>query len=326
MQQSPPQPEYIFRGHQDDVNNVHFFNDDKYIISCDASGIIIVWLFQTRRPLFQWKAHSAPCLSVHVYDQDKVVSQGRDNMIHVWQLDFNSNDSPRLVDSLPYDSITYCQLSLTKTNGDTMICFPSIASPFQMDIYNLTKRTWVIQNIGDQNNEQRRICMALQFMEQKYPIIDILAGYENGTMVLWQCHLETKNVRLVWQMHCHEKPVLCLIGSVIEGYALSGSLDNQVIKYDLTNGQIIKKIKTKKSGTASVALRKDNKIWATGGYDGNIRVYSVKTMKPLAILSYHRDSVYYVDFAKSWMIGQDNEQHWLVGCSKDHRISLWQIY
>lgn len=49
-----------------------------------------------------------------------------------------------------------------------------------------------------------------------------------------------------------------------------------------------------------------------------IRVFSMKSMKPLAILSYHRDSVYSLDFSKS-----DNL---LVASSQDNRISLWNIY
>jgi hypothetical protein len=60
--------------------------------------------------------------------------------------------------------------------------------------------------------------------------------------------------------------VLCLKG--MDGYAICGSVDDQIVKVDLHKGDIVKKIKSKKSGTACVALRKDNKIWATGGYDG----------------------------------------------------------
>jgi WD40 repeat protein len=59
----------------------------------------------------------------------------------------------------------------------------------------------------------------------------------------------------------------------------------------------------------------------TDGDVCRIRVYSVKTMNPLAVLSYHRDSVYCVDFAT-----QDGDKHWVIGCSKDHRISLWHVY
>lgn len=47
-------------------------------------------------------------------------------------------------------------------------------------------------------------------------------------------------------------------------------------------------------------------------------------MNPLAVLSYHRDSVYCVNFAAVEM--KQNNKHWLIGGGKDGRISLWQIY
>lgn len=49
-----------------------------------------------------------------------------------------------------------------------------------------------------------------------------------------------------------------------------------------------------------------------------IRIFSVKSMKPLAILSYHRDTAYGLDFSRN-----DN---WLIGSSQDNRISLWSIF
>jgi WD40 repeat protein len=49
-----------------------------------------------------------------------------------------------------------------------------------------------------------------------------------------------------------------------------------------------------------------------------IRIFSYKTMKPLAVLSYHRDSVTSIDF------GKENKS-WLIAAS-DINISLWNIY
>lgn len=84
-----------------------------------------------------------------------------------------------------------------------------------------------------------------------------------------------------------------------------------------------------------LAIRPDNKIFATGGYDGkyvhcgffkrevliimsSIRVFSVKSMKPLAVLKCHKDSVYGIEF------GSNNK--WLLASSQDYRISSWIIY
>ncbi len=56
-------------------------------------------------------------------------------------------------------------------------------------------------------------------------------------------------------------------------------------------------------------------------------------MKPLAILSYHKESVYSLSFAHIYsQENNDNENgeklsnHFVVAGGKDHRISLWEIY
>lgn len=41
-------------------------------------------------------------------------------------------------------------------------------------------------------------------------------------------------------------------------------------------------------------------------------------MKPLAILSYHRNTTYGLDFSRNG--------NWLIGSSQDNRISLWSIF
>jgi WD40 repeat protein len=57
------------------------------------------------------------------------------------------------------------------------------------------------------------------------------------------------------------------------------------------------------------------------GWSHRIRIFSAKTLKPLAVLSYHRESVYSVAFCSL-----PSSHHYVVGASKDHRISLWEIY
>lgn len=54
-----------------------------------------------------------------------------------------------------------------------------------------------------------------------------------------------------------------------------------------------------------------------------IRVFSFKSLKPLAVLSYHRESIYSIGFAENV---DDNVDHWLIGASKDTRISMWSLY
>ncbi|PHH60300.1 hypothetical protein CDD81_1890 [Ophiocordyceps australis] len=59
----------------------------------------------------------------------------------------------------------------------------------------------------------------------------------------------------------------------------------------------LKTVDTKHSGQQSLSVRSDGKIFATAGWDSNIRVYSCKTIKELAVLQWHKVGAYAVAFA-----------------------------
>jgi WD40 repeat protein len=57
-------------------------------------------------------------------------------------------------------------------------------------------------------------------------------------------------------------------------------------------------LKTGHAGLQSVVLRSDGRVFATAGWDGRVRVYSSKTMREVAVLKWHKESVYAVGFAE----------------------------
>lgn len=135
------------------------------------------------------------------------------------------------------------------------------------------------------------------------------------------------------------------------------SADHLLISYDLTfpTSDGIKCWSTGQIGHASVALSPNEKVIATGGWDGRIRLFSAGTGKPLGELSYHRESINILAFAnasalKGFGVGaegnevestieigeesSDSEQEdesaesrerWLVSGGKDRRVALWSL-
>ncbi|KAI7818075.1 hypothetical protein BC939DRAFT_522758 [Gamsiella multidivaricata] len=84
-------------------------------------------------------------------------------------------------------------------------------------------------------------------------------------------------------------------------YAVSCGSDNVLAKYDL-DGSLqgvpeVTQVALKANGIADIKIRSDNKIIGLAGWDGRIRVYSAKTLKPLAVLKHHRESLYCLAFA-----------------------------
>ncbi|KAH7089211.1 WD40-repeat-containing domain protein [Paraphoma chrysanthemicola] len=115
---------------------------------------------------------------------------------------------------------------------------------------------------------------------------------------------------------------------------------------------------TRHAGQQSLRVRSDGRIIATGGWDSRIRIYSTKTLKEVAVLKWHKEGVYAVDFARVLEpehLHKDDEtantmqsgvtkretglgklqrqreelvqlKHWVVAGAKDGKVSLWEIF
>jgi WD40 repeat protein len=114
-------------------------------------------------------------------------------------------------------------------------------------------------------------------------------------------------------------------------------------------------LNTKHAGQQSLCVRSDGRLFVTGGWDSRIRIYSTKTMKEVAVLKWHKEGVYAVDFAqvlyagdlwqeegstvgevarKETGLGKLQRQreevmqckHWVVAGAKDGKVSLWEVF
>lgn len=74
-------------------------------------------------------------------------------------------------------------------------------------------------------------------------------------------------------------------------------------------------------GAGAVRYRHDGKLVASARWDHTIRLFEAKRLKPLAILRFHRGSVYTLEYIK-----QGTLQGYFVSGSKDCTIAVWDIY
>ena len=129
-------------------------------------------------------------------------------------------------------------------------------------------------------------------------------------------------------MSLHTEPVLCLdVGSdptdATQWFGVSGSADTTigVFRINAADGSCVshEKIEIPENGIADVKIRRDSKIFATAGWDGCVRVFSVKKLRPLAVLRYHEMSVHTIEFGAV-------EDGAMCTASKDGKIAWWSIY
>ena len=103
---------------------------------------------------------------------------------------------------------------------------------------------------------------------------------------------------------------------------VSGSADDYIVRFCMD----IKARKLKESGRmdlsfpgiAAAAIRDGARIFATAGWDKQVRVWHYGKRKPLAVLQYHKAGVSDVAFHARTQA--------LASASKDGSIALWSVY
>ncbi|CAI2173318.1 15885_t:CDS:2, partial [Funneliformis geosporum] len=361
---TPLIPIYIFRGHKDQINHLEFYQNNTRLISGDAGGIIIIWNMKTMRPTLQFKAHNEGILKC-LFLNNKLISHGRDNLLKVWKIDRNSlnddkrviteekiveikddDDEPKLEKSLSVNSLNFCKFDYCfkgENDQDILIALPSSKESAAIDVWNLSNQKRIL---GFDGKREIGYCMAIKLFQHPTNKSEylILSAFENGGVILWSFSSNKSKdddvdeewfSERLWSVKQHKETVLALDVSKNRKFAISTAGDNKIVKYnfneDFEKEPLINSITIKSVGIADIKIRTDSKIFATAGWDSKIRVFSSKSMKPLAILSYHKESVYSLAFAHVYS-QEDNENtsidneidervlnHFLVGGGKDRR-------
>jgi WD40 repeat protein len=200
------------------------------------------------------------------------------------------------------------------------------------------------------------MALAIAYLEDDLLVV---AGYENGHTCIWHEHPSGPNWTSVYLSKAHNQPVLSLDIAKTHGLYYTSAADAVVASHPLILEKTAtgrnKQIQTKHSGQQALTVRSDEKIFATAGWDGRIRVYSAKTLRELAVLKWHKEGCYALAFADLNPSVEEREQtvskvpdtqiatipyltvedkrnikvqttHWLAAGAKDGKVSLWDIY
>ncbi|XP_076110749.1 guanine nucleotide-binding protein subunit beta-like protein 1 [Mytilus galloprovincialis] len=298
-----PDPLYILRGSESAVTCLkHWSNDVLY--SGDQNGNIYIWDMETKRPVNKIISHSGhSVLWIEFISDCTMVTQGRDGFIQFWN---KTEDVWTKSDVIKSTSFGYCACSIV----DNKIAIPT-ESTSTVQLYDMSTMQCIGELKPDISGQKYGMCMAVKSVEN-----NIFIGYENGCIASW----DAKTFKMANKSQIHKESVMCLDYSSQSNLGISGSADENLVSWSISENNTIvkgKEITVKNPGFTSVSIRHDQKIFASGGWDSNIRIYSVKKLKPLAVLSYHKESVQCVTFSS------DN----ILACgSKDAHISLWDIY
>ncbi|KAK5939002.1 Astra associated protein 1 Asa1 [Knufia obscura] len=227
-----------------------------------------------------------------------------------------------------------------------------------VDIFHLPSEQRVSKLQSDMRANTGMVMALRIFYGQPTGKLTLVVGYEDGSVAVYV--RKEQNVMPVWiwekvmAAKPHTQPVLSL-GVLPSGESfITSSADATVAKFGIPSmkmedqAQAEKTSNTKHAGQQDLKIRSDGRVFATAGWDKNVRVYSTKTLKELAVLQWHQEGCYAFAFAEVLPEAAANERalvagnamdkmklerdakvhntHWLVAGSKDGKISLWDVY
>lgn len=316
----PPDPVYILRSSEMDNVNSLFFRNGDHLFAGTLKGEIHLWDLATNRGIFKLlTGTSEPVLAMH-HTEDLLISQSRKNLIKIWNL---TNSGYKAVTEIPENNnVGFCRMEITSDRKSLVIPI----NTNDISLYNLDgfqqQMTLSLNSDEDMKGLGMIMCMkCLNINGQFY----ILAVYESGDFLTWdlRCNKVINRRRLE-----EDGPTLTVDYDLKTNRGIYGGTGNKisVFNYNLSTMEIYKKqdITIKNPGIDCVRIRADCKVFATGGWDGHIRIFSWKSLRPLAVLTDHKDAV--MDVAYSGTPVTMYKAPIMAAGGKDGQISLWDIY
>jgi len=162
-------------------------------------------------------------------------------------------------------------------------------------------------------------------------LVLVLIGYENGFLTVFKANTDNKETELMGQLQCFDSSLItcmdfnyqnncgicCSVTDIISVWNLNKSHDNSTISLSLKSN-----LKIRNGGVLCCAIRPDGRIFACGGSDSRIRVFALKSLKALAVIDTHSETIECVIYSHKLI----SEQFLLAASSKDKTISLWSLY
>lgn len=267
--------------------------------------------------------------------RERLQSHGRDHKLRTWQVreeDISGLSTklpadralpdqkhPWLLHSMSVNALNFCAFALCDEDArppDTTGAVPQLlAAPNGLDsggidLFQLPSEKRVSQVPSDKHTATGMV-MAVSLVHCPEPgRLALISGYEDGQVMI-HLHQGAFGSPGQWQRVMiskpHSQPILSIDLLPSKTHFLSSSADAKIAKFslithsshgtDAEQAQPEKAVNTKHAGQQGLSVRSDGKIFATAGWDGRVRVYSVKTLKELAVLKWHQGGCYSTAFA-----------------------------
>ncbi|XP_014210906.1 guanine nucleotide-binding protein subunit beta-like protein 1 [Copidosoma floridanum] len=317
MAAPPPDPVYVMKGTMGPVHCLLFRISPHYehIYAGAESGSVHIWDLQKNRELLKLNSSEAPCHGIQIFGDENLVTQRKGGALNFWQAHDSRWEVTKTVKT-NYYAFCRCQKSTENTmfiplNNSKIGLFSLKTYETEIELDPLSFPD--IDKLGD--------VMAMK------PCLDgfnyVLVAYDIGKLLLW----DIRSKKILSSLTLDACPMTIDFNtSVMSGVV--GTPEDNLNVFSLSQDHKLSKKKViplKNPGTSIVTMRPDMRVFAAGGWDSRIRIFSWKTLKALAVLDTHKDTVYDIIYSTS-RVEAYNSNCIMAAAGKDGTISLWSLY
>ncbi|XP_053679658.1 guanine nucleotide-binding protein subunit beta-like protein 1 [Anopheles nili] len=318
----PPDPVFCLRSPEACSYYSLCFRTPEHLYAGTTKGTVQLWTLQTNRTSYQLAVGSSPILHL-AHTEDALITQEKEGTVKLWTL---ADADYVLRHEISTEHVGFCRMALdAQTN--TVIIPRNGAAISVLCAKSFSETMRFAPTAEDEKALPYGTVMCFQPVElqsQRY----LLAGYESGSLVLWDFRTGRPVGTTAHFMTPDADCLQTLDYDPVTNRGVCGGSSSKLSVFSIDRGtqQVLLKseIGIKNAGVHRVRIRKDLKVFASAGWDGRLRVFSWKSLRPLAVLTEHKGEL--LDVAYS----EDKVAMWnapvMAAAGKDGQISLWDLY
>lgn len=283
----------------------------------------MVYLFdlQTNRSPLHFKVGPDPIQALHHFP-DTLLTQDKYSNVKLWRI---TNSGYVLDRELCTNNSSYCRLEACDSRN--LVIVPRNDSQVEvLDAATLESHT--LLEPYDEHGQPFGTVMAVKLIEISEEAVFVMAAYESGMVCLWD--LATGKLVHAAKLVAGEDSPLTVDYDAATNRGIIGTTSEKIVVFaiDRRTWQLLNKktdIAIKNRGVNRIRVRPhDQKVFASAGWDGRVRVFSWKSLRPLAVLTEHKrnvlDLVYSPGIVSMW------KAPIMATAGEDGSIALWDLY
>ncbi|KAH7640123.1 Guanine nucleotide binding protein (G protein), beta polypeptide 1-like [Dermatophagoides farinae] len=347
-----PEPLHIFGDFNQEsyvtAIDIHKSNNGEIFVICGYhNGLISTWLLSTYRCQQQIQLDDhikdknielSPVRSLIYINarQTLVIRLARGNVL-LFHFDLNDSKKFYLINHWRTFELTFAKM--TSLIDDLFIPYLDPDNSNQINLMHLYQPNVIIKIIAKEKIDHGIIMAIHSFIDSEKFLYNFIA-YEDGFLTINKSYFDSNKTIMdsetISSIQIQNEGILHMDYNDCVKQGIACYAPNEVVlwKCSIGNERLIDNSKIKRftinsESITCCSIRPDGKIFAIGSGDGRIRIFSTKIGRPLAVISYHHESIETLRFTLNLHSNNDGDnlkKYLLFASSQDGSISIWSLY